>query len=248
VQALNRIVTILRAVAEAPEGLTLSEVASAASLPSATAYRFLKDLAEEGLVERQTLTKRYRYGPGLTRLALSIKAADFMSDTEESELRALRDRWQDCFYVSALLDGDVVCIRSTETNDPVRMGIFVSIGRRLAIHSSAAAKAIMAHQPRSNVESRLSQEALERFTPHTLTNPTEILADLSQTRKRGYAVCDQEMELGVAALAVPVFDARNAVSRSVGVIALRDRILGDRRQQLLEDMHHAAAALGHALA
>ena len=247
-QALNRIVKILRAVAEAPEGLTLSEVAEAASLPSATAYRFLKDLANEGLVERQALTKRYRYGPGFVRLALSIKAADFMSDTEEAELRSLRDRWQDCFYLSALLDADVVCVRSTETNDPVRMGIFVSIGRRLAPHSSAAAKAIIAYQPRVTIDSVLAREPLERYTPYTLTRPAEILADLAQARKRGYAICDQEMEIGVAAIAVPVFDARNSVNRSIGVIALRDRILGDERDELVEDMQRAASALSHALA
>jgi DNA-binding IclR family transcriptional regulator len=247
VQALNRIVSILRAVADAPDGLTLSEVAHAASLPSATAYRLLRDLAQEGLVERQALSKRYKYGPAFARLALSIQAADFMSDAEETALRALRDRWQDCFYLSALLDGDVVCVRSTETNDPARMSIFVPIGRRLAIHSSAAAKAIMAYQSHSTIAARLSGGSLERYTPQTLTDPGAIVADLAQTKKRGYAVCDQEMEPGVAALAVPVFDSRSAVTRSVGVIALRERIIGDQQDQLVEDMHRAAGAIGHAL-
>jgi DNA-binding IclR family transcriptional regulator len=246
-QALDRFSRILKAIMEAPDGLTLSEVAASAELPSPTVHRFLKGLSDAGFVERHAASKRYRHGPAITRLALAASAADFIGETEQSGLRALRDRWQECFYFSALIDGDVVCVRSTETTDPVRMGIFVSIGRRLAVHSSAAAKAIMAYQPRQTVEEFLEAAPFDRYTPFTLTQRQELVADLIETRKRGYAVCDQEMEIGVAALALPVFDSRGNVGRSLGVIAPRDRLLLEQQDELLEDMRNTAATLGHAL-
>src|SRR5579871_5744825 len=145
VQTIDRVSRILRAVTEAPNGLTLSEVATVTELPSPTVHRFLKSLVDAGFVERKELTKRYGYGPVLIQLGLAARSADYGAESEENGLRKLRDRWQECFYLSMQIDGSVVCVRSTETTDPIRMSIFVSVGRRLPMHSSAAAKAIVAY-------------------------------------------------------------------------------------------------------
>lgn len=246
-QTIDRLARILRAISDAPDGLTLSEVASEAELPSPTVHRFLKSLGDAGFVERKELTKRYAGGPVLIRLGLAAQAADVSGHTEEGGLRTLRDRWQECFYLSSYIDGDVVCVRSTETTDPLRMSIFVSVGRRLPMHSSAAAKAILAYQTRAVAKDFLARAPFDRYTGFTITERDQIVSDLVQTRSQGYAVCDQEMEIGVAALAVPIFDPRGAVGRSLGVIAPRERLLSERRHELLDHMRETATTMGHAL-
>jgi IclR family acetate operon transcriptional repressor len=244
-QSVTRIVQIMRGLAEAPDGLTLSEVARGTKLPPATAHRLLGALHESSLVERDEVSKRWRTGDGVALIAASLTPTVGFAD---SAIGRLRDRWQECFYLSALSDGEVVCVHSTATSESHRVKVHVPLGRRFPLHSSAAAKAILAHLPTSQALELLRRQPLTRFTEHTIVDVDEVAADLRFARTLEHAICDQEMELGVNAMAVAIPGPPGEPHRSLGVIGPRERILADTRHGLLEDLletaHEIAPRLG----
>lgn len=239
-QTVARIVDILRAVASAPNGLTLSEVARAAGLPPATSHRLLAALQDSSLVERDEASKRWRTGVGVMVIAASVTPTIGFAALAEPAIAALRDRWQECFYLSVLSDSEVVCVHSAGTTEPHRVKVHVPLGRRFPLHSSAAAKAILSQLPTNQALELLRRQPLTRFTEHTIVDVDEIAADLRFARGLEHAICDQEMELGVNAMAVAVPGPPGEPPRSLGVIGPRERIRTHTERGLLEDLFTTA--------
>ena len=245
-QIVVRIAAVLEHVATSTAGLTLTEVARAVDLSPATTHRLLGGLAASDLVQRDPLSKRWRVGIGLVRIASAVTPTPGFGELVDPVLRRLRDRWQECFYFAVLNDGEVVCIRSAQTTAAHQMGVDLPLGRRLALHCSAAARAILAHLAQGEAERLLAGYELTPFTDRTLVDLGEILAELEITRERGFALCDQETELGVIAFATPVFGPPGEPPRSIGVIGPRGRLRRMPEPGLMGDLRAAAFELSRA--
>jgi DNA-binding IclR family transcriptional regulator len=241
-QAVTRIVSVLTAVTRAADGATLSEIARDTGLSPATCYRILNALVAADLLGRDSATKRFHIGLGLVRLVASPSPVGLVERSAEAALEALRDRWQECFFVCALVDDEIVCLKSAQTSHPNRMGVTVPVGRRLPA-PSASAKAILAARSPAEQKTLLRSTGLQQYTPFTKTSVRVVLADLSSVKTRGYAICDQEMEIGAMALAVPITDSTGLVTRSLGVVGPRERLQAETHEGLLEEMRTSAELL-----
>lgn len=246
-QTIDRIVVIMERVAESPSGLTLSELSRSTGLAPATCHRLLGALNESRLLERDDATRRWRPGIGLVRIATSVSPSAGFGPLVDPVLVDLRDRWQECFYLTNLTDGEVVCVRTIETNDPHRMSVSVPLGRRMALHASAAAKAILASLTDDEARALLVNAGCERLTRHTLLSVNEVLEDLVKTRGRGYAVCDQEMEMGVVAYAAAIEGPPGEAPRSLCVIGPRPRLRARVREGMLGGLQRAAQDISGAM-
>ncbi|MCW3014413.1 MAG: iclR [Solirubrobacterales bacterium] len=246
-QTIDRIVVIMERVAESPAGLTLSQLSSATGLAPATCHRLLTALGKRRLLDRDETTKRWRPGIGLVRIATSVSPSAGFGPLVDPVLATLRDRWQECFYLANLTDSEVVCVRTVETTDPNRMSVRVPLGRRMALHASAAAKAILADLTAEEARRLLEAATCERITRYTLETPEAVLEDLAATRDRGYAICDQEMELGVAAYAAVIAGPPGEAPRSLCVIGPRERLRARVREGMLDGLLAAAIDLSRAM-
>jgi len=244
---VDKALAILSAVAASSNGLTLSAIARSAGLSPATCHRLLRTLMRRQFVARDG-SGQYRHGIGLLKLAAAVTSSSVLGEPTEAILRSLRDRWQECFYLSVLVDDAVVCLRSVATTDPNRMGVYVPLGRRFPPHAAAAAKVILAFGRDGLAQRLLAKEDLVAFTRFTHTAEEEIHNELEATRERGYAICDQEMEIGVIAFAVPVAVADGDVVWSLGVIGPRERLLAALEEGLIGEMVASAGLLGSATA
>jgi IclR family acetate operon transcriptional repressor len=243
IQTVERIVTVLQRVSADPRGVTLSELARDASLAPATCHRLLAALADTGMVERDDRTKRWRPSVGLVRIAAAVSPSAGFGSLVDPVLEELRDRWGACFYASNITDGEVVCVRSVQAPGGE---VGVPLGRRMALHATAAAKAILAHVPEDEARRLLEGAPLEPFTRHTLTSIDGVLADLAETRMRGFATCDQETQLGVAAYAATIAAPPGESPRSLGVIGRRTALGAQMRAGLLDALLTAAEDLSDA--
>jgi IclR family acetate operon transcriptional repressor len=247
VQTIDRIVNIMESVAAAPSGLTLSQLARATSLAPATCHRLLTALGDADFVERDDATKLWRPGIGLVRIAASVSPSPGFGPLVDPVLAELRDRWQECFFLAVLIDGQVVCVRSIETSEPHRVKVTVPLGRRLALHASAAATAILSRLDDAEARALLETAPRERFTRRTRTGVEDVMADFEATRGRGFASCEEEMELGVVAYAATIDGPPGEPPRSLGVIGPRERLRARQREGLLDDLMTAAEGLGRAI-
>jgi IclR family transcriptional regulator, acetate operon repressor len=247
VQTIERVVLILERVAEAPGGLTLSQLSSATGLAPATCHRLLKALDASGLVARDATTRRWRPGLGLVRIASSVSPSSGFGALAEPTLFALRDRWQECFYLANITDSEVVCVRTVETTDPNRMSVRVPLGRRMPLHAAASAKVILAHLTEDEARILLEAAGCPPITRFTLSSVAAVLADLKKVHDRGYAICDQEMELGVAAYATVISAPPGESPRSLCVIGPRERLRARAREGMIDALMVAAVDLSYAM-
>ncbi len=241
VQSLERAFGLLEAMADAGGTIGLSQLAAEAELPLPTIHRLVRTLVDLGYV-RQEPSRQYALGPRLIRLG-------------ETSSRML-GRWARPYLLElveglgesanlAMLDGDLmVYVGQAQSQQSMRM--FTEVGRAVPAHCTAVGKAILAGEDPAAVRALLARTGMEARTEHTITDPDAFLARLADVRRTGYAVDDQEQELGVRCVAVAVPDAPSRIAMSVSGPAPR------MTEQLIERavplLTGAAAALAKDLA
>lgn len=100
------------------------------------------------------------------------------------------------------------------------------VGARIPLHSTAMGKAILAHMPRSKLESTLEMRGLPSFTSNTITNRDRLYEELETIREEGYAFDDEERWRGLRCIAAPIISDNGEVRGSIGIVAPKSRMGG----------------------
>ncbi|WP_405589277.1 IclR family transcriptional regulator [Streptomyces sp. NBC_01190] len=210
VQSLERAFDLLERMADSGGEVGLSELSATSGLPLPTIHRLMRTLVACGYV-RQQPNRRYALGPRLIRLGEG--ASRLLGSWARPYLAELVDATGETANM-ALLDGDeVVYVAQAPSRHSMRM--FTEVGRRVLPHSTGVGKALLADLPAGEVRALLARTGMPAATEHTITEPDLFIAELERIRDRGYAVDDNEQELGVRCLAVSVPDAPTAAAISV---------------------------------
>ena len=199
VQSLHRALDILETVAARGGTLSIAEIAATTELPMATAHRLVRTLVERGYM-RQSSNRAYALGFRLPPLAsvanvvLGRGAAPILSDlvAEVGETANL-----------AILSGDEAEYIAQEPSR-YAMRMFIEVGKRVELHCTGVGKALLAQLDDGAVYAIVDRQALTRHTNHTITTRVALLAELNRIRRQGYALDDQEQEIGVRCVAVPI--------------------------------------------
>ncbi len=221
VKSADRTLDVLEAVAAGPA--SLSDLARRLGIPKSSLHGLVRTLTDRGWVAPVDGGSRLRLG--LRALQVGSRFVD--EDEVVAHVGPSLDRLAAVTgetVQQARLDGDqVVYLAKRDTSHPVR--IISSIGTRLPAHATALGKALLAADPGAGA--RLAGP-LVALTPHTLTEPAAVEADLALTRTRGYAVDDGEAAEGLRCFAVVVPAGRgvgaptDAISVSVPSFRLDD--------------------------
>ncbi|WP_103501845.1 MULTISPECIES: IclR family transcriptional regulator [Streptomyces] len=210
VQSLERAFDLLERMADAGGVTGLSELASSSGLPLPTIHRLMRTLVACGYV-RQQPNRRYALGPRLIRLGES--AARPLSTWARPHLARLVEETGETANM-ALLDGDeVVYVAQVPSRHSMRM--FTEVGRRVLPHATGVGKALLTQRPDAEVRALLARTGMPAATDRTLTTPDAFVAELTSARQAGYAVDDNEQEIGVRCVAVPVPDSPTPAAISI---------------------------------
>ncbi|ALJ21304.1 IclR family transcriptional regulator [Microbacterium sp. No. 7] len=199
VQSVARSFELLECIAAQGGDAPISDLAEATRLPLPTIHRLLHTLMASGHV-RQLPNRRYGLGPRLIRLG--EVASRQVGAWARPHLAGLVEELGETANM-AILDGDmatyVAQVPSTHT-----MRMFTEVGRRVHTHASGVGKAILSQLDDADVRALTERAGMPTPTVHTISDVDALLADLATTRTRGYAIDDNEQELGVRCFAVPV--------------------------------------------
>jgi IclR family transcriptional regulator, acetate operon repressor len=198
----DRVVAVLTQLAEHPQGVTLDELAMAVKSPKPTVHRALATLRRAGLAD---LVGRGVYVLGDEFLRLAFRNLD--GRPENIRIQPLLEQLATTFGETAhfaILAGTDIIYRAKM--DPPRGAVRLTsvVGGRNPAYRTAVGKALLNLTSISEIEEQLGPFPLEQKTPHTLVTAPALLAELQATRERGYAIDDQENEVGVNCLAIPV--------------------------------------------
>ena len=194
--------------------LTLSQMAARANMPPATAHRLASDLEAWGALQRDRL-HRYQIG---TRLWEVGQLAPVPTRLREIALPYMQDMYEKCKEnIHFAVRNSLQVLYLAKLSGHQSISILSREGSRLPMHSTGVGKALLAFSSPEIIETYCAQP-LERCTRHTIAEPQRLRRELAVTRERGYSLTKEEMTLGSCSVAVPVFDAADAVVAGFGIV------------------------------
>jgi IclR family KDG regulon transcriptional repressor len=243
VRAVERAMQILSSFDVRQAELGVSEIAEATGLHKATTHRLLMTLFNGGFLERTADGERFRLGLRLVELGLgALRSLDFRR-AAFPYMQGLVGRFQEICTLSIFDRGQVLYVEVVHSERSLT--IAARVGRHLPTHCTASGKVLLAFLPPEVVEPILNAP-LAAYTEKTITSPARLRQELEAVRQRGYALADEEFEVGIWAISAPVRDIGGNVIAAMGIPFPTNRLRRERIPEIAEALLEAANAVsGH---
>lgn len=230
VQSVERAFTLLGLIADAGGQATLSELAERADLPMPTIHRLLRTLVNIGCA-RQLQDRGYALGPTLMRLG--ELAGRQIGDIVRPHLRRLVSELGETANI-AVLDGDMM-VYAAQVPSEHSMRMFTEVGRRVHLSATGVGKAVLPGLEEARVAQIIHSTGMPQLTEKSITDFGELKAELERIRERGYAIDEEEQELGVRCFAVNIDGAPTPMAVSVsGPTSRLDEEFAERAVPMLQ--------------
>ena len=217
---------LLRELGRHRDGINVTELAQRVKMSRPTAFRLLLSLEQTGFVERED--NRYKLGWKLAHLGRLADPYAGAVARVQPVLDEYASRLNETFSFVIMRgdsDHEVIAEASGSRYRPQQY-----LGGTYPLHASATGKIILGELDDDHVKNALP-EKLESFTPNTITNRTALLEELRHVREQGYAVTDEELEVGLFAMACPVRDKADTL---VGVFVINGPVQRLKTERLPE--------------
>jgi IclR family transcriptional regulator, KDG regulon repressor len=236
---------LLKVFLSREESIGVSELARRLDLGKSTVHRLLTTLAAEGLIEQDHTSGGYRLGLVMFELGEAVRVHLDLHAAAGPVLASLREQTGESSQVGVLDGTQVVYVDRLESSQSLRL--FTETGRRVPAHCTSSGKVLMANLADAERTGLLAAMELPAHTPHTVTDPAALRAELDRVRRRGWAEAVNERELGVASVAAPIRDAAGAVIAAISIGAPVIRLAAARRRELAALVVEAGEAVSRRL-
>lgn len=198
---------------------SISEVSVASGLDRATARRCLLTLAHLGYADYDG--KFFTLTPRVLRLGTACLATMPLPQLMQPLLDRLSEQISESSSVSILDGTDIVYVARAAQRKVMSIGLMP--GSRLPAYCTSMGRVLLAALPEAAAREILSQAPLSARTAHTLTDPEALVAEFARVRLQGHAIVDQEVELGLRSIGIPLYNSRGqtVAAMNVGVAASR---------------------------
>jgi IclR family pca regulon transcriptional regulator len=202
VQSLARGLDVIRAFDSDHPSMTLSEVAVRTRMTRASARRFLLTLVTLGFV--RTEGRQFRLTPRVLDLGYAFLAALDLSDLVLPHMEQVVKEVDESSSLSVLDGDEIVYVLRVPVRRVMTMTVHLAVGARLPAFATSMGRVLLADLPEAEQRARLASRPLRPFTRFTIHTVRELLEELQHVRTQGYALVEQELELGLCTLAVPI--------------------------------------------
>jgi DNA-binding IclR family transcriptional regulator len=237
VQAVMIAIRILESVSFGDRPGRVTELARELGTSKNRIHRHLQTLVDLGYLDRDPQTQHYTVGVRLVQLGNTVTNRYDLLALSRPILRRVRDRLGDSVVLSQVQRDSVYAIDQVQGRGPVTFGI--TVGRPLGLHSSAQGKVLLAFGPPALLD-RLLKQPLPPRTTHTIVDPERLRAEIEAVRRRGWAIAPGETMTGVAAVAVPIFDADGTLFATLATLGSSDEMPGEPDQRHIAELEAAA--------
>lgn len=239
VRSLTRALRLMRHLAESGDGMSLTELSEAASLPPSTTHRLLTTLESERFVRPDAQGGLWRIGVAAFFVGTAFARSRDKLSLVQPYLRRLMETTGETANLFVESDGEAICIGQIESRHAMRA--ITGVGGRVQLHSSGAGKVLLAHMEPARRQRIVGTMVLPRETQRTITDRTRLDAALDEILTQGYGVDDEEHALGLRCAAAPVFDELGRAVAAISVSGPSARILPERLPALGRTVAQAAS-------
>jgi IclR family KDG regulon transcriptional repressor len=232
VQSVIRALDIFEALAESDAELGVSELSQRLGIQKAGLVRILHTIEKRGYLERNLETGNYRIGLRAFEMGQVYRHQLGLFQASRPILREIVRRCDESAYIAVLRGHDVVYLDVIQTSKPLRLAS--RVGSITPAYSTAVGKVQMAFLPPPILAEYLGGLRLSPMTDQTITDMEVLRRELDAIAQQGYASDDQEYEVGVRCIAVPIWDHNRRVIAGISVSGPLSRMTEERiRVELL---------------
>lgn len=242
--SLARGLAVLQAFDVRQRSLTVSQASDATGISRAATRRCLHTLERLGFVSQAE--GRYSLRPKVLTLGFAHLSSGPLASAAQPLLDRCRDRLHESCSLGVIDGGEVFYQARAETSRIMSVALFV--GTRLPAYCTSMGRVLLADMPPLQLQRYLDGAVLHPRTAKTITSKGELEAILPSVRRSGFAIVDQELELGLRSIAVPVRDRQGTVIASINVGAQSARVsVKELTQRVLPELRAAADELAQRL-
>ncbi|WP_051916707.1 MULTISPECIES: IclR family transcriptional regulator C-terminal domain-containing protein [unclassified Serratia (in: enterobacteria)] len=212
--SLARGLEVIQAFTPQRRLMSISQISQKTGIPRAAVRRCLYTLNKLGFVYAQD-GKNFELRPRILTLGHPYLASTPLAKATQPVLKHISQMLNESCSI-ATLDGDDILYIARASSSRI-MSIDLDIGSRLPAFATSMGRVLLAHLPPEELNSYLRRVNLVRYTQHTLTNVSHLKEELKKVRTQGYAINDQELEIGLRSIAVPLMATNGSVSAALNV-------------------------------
>jgi DNA-binding IclR family transcriptional regulator len=220
--------------------LTLTQIVERAGIHKSTVHRLLATLERKGFLQRIEETGSYRLGWALLELGFSVLESSDLHRQATPYMQRLATEYRETIDLGILDGSSVLYLQVIESTQRVK--ISSAPGQRLPVFCTATGKAFLAFLPDQQIKEIL-KSSRRQYTEYTTTDLAEIHKQLDLTRERGFAISEQEYELGINAVAAPILNAQQHPVAAMAIVGPTFRMTLERMLELGPALRAATDAL-----
>jgi DNA-binding IclR family transcriptional regulator len=244
IESVDNALKLLLLLGEQPQ-IRLSEATRYLGVASSTAHRLLAMLSYRGFVRQDPVSKAYLPGPSLTGVAFAIFGRMDIQRSATPTMRGLSEQLRESIHIGMLDGASVHFVAAVE--GPAAVRVASRLGRTMPAHCTSTGKVMLAQLSQPELRQLLPDERLERITSRSIGSRTELEAELSRIRERGYAVNREESEEGVASVAVPIPTRAPGLRLALNAAAPQNRLASSQYASVAAALVKAAKEIGDQL-
>lgn len=214
IQSLARGLNIMELFAKSSQPLTLTEIASQARLTKTTAQRFLNTLHVLGYIKRGD-NKRYVLSTGVLSLAYGFLNTSSLVKMAKPYLDELSLELNKTVNLAVLDDVHTICLYRKEVRRFMKFDI--GPGTKLPCYAASLGKVLLSGLSDNELNKCINKIEFTPLTPKTILSREKLREEVIETRKKGYAICDQELSWDMYSIAVPLFDNKSEMIAAINV-------------------------------
>ncbi len=248
INSVIRALAILDLLGQSGTELGITEISRELSLHKSTVFRLLSTLVTAGYVQQNPKTEKYYLGIHLAQLGMTVLNNIDLRKVAKPFLKELMNVCNEAIHLGILDQDEVIYIDKIDMDRPLTMGSH--IGGKSPGYCTGLGKVLLAYLSEDSLKKLISKGKFHRFTSNTITDPTSLMEHLVRIRDQGYAIDDEEHELGIRCVAVPVRDHQGSVIAALSVSGPTLRMTREKLDQvvipkIIEIGRRVSQALGY---
>jgi DNA-binding IclR family transcriptional regulator len=245
VPALEKALSILEMLAGSRAGFSLAEIVKRSGLPKSSVHCILLTLQRQGYLYRNESTGRYLFSLKLFSLANMALSSLRLREQAAPHLHALMRETRLTAHMAILEQNEAVLVAKVEGPAVSRMATW--LGKRMELHCTGLGKALASVLPPERLETILKERGLPRHNENTIATAKRFKEDLAKAAKCGYAIDDEEDEIGLRCIGAPVFDQDGSVIAAISIAGTTTQITAENVGELASHVKNTAAAISRIL-
>ena len=241
IKSLQRAFSIIEILSEHPHGIGLTEIAAIMELPKSTVHRFLSSISWLGYICKDAMNK-YHLTLRLYEIgSRSVKTMDIMETARPLLDRIAEDIGLTVHFATLSDDHVLYLYKASFSVLPINTSSF--IGSSAPVYCTGIGKAVMAYLPEDKAYAIWNQQDIVQYTANTITAWQDFRTELAHIRAVGYATDNEEHELGVCCIALPVFNYRGFPKYAMSLTFSKTRMNAEFIEDKLSILRSAAHRL-----